>query len=401
MLRPTQRNMKRIYKGKGRSLPPSKRPRATSTSRSNSDADSEDDNDIDERQAMLAALEARSRAMLGLDPAPRAESSKQARKKMRAGTASLSGSDDDEDEDSDGGDVEAFSSDDGWGAEDGFVTDSEDELVGQAKGHNSRSVIKTTVEPRRPLIPEVIFDDNVSGRSKKEPFSMSPVERKAFLMGNTAKLMGVKIERDYGPKTQRRTRNASEEEEDQSNLKLDRTLHDMLLTSLIPDAAADSASRPVDKRNAMTSRLLELASYELPGQGSKTVSSAHLSSHPARIRTGMLHAKAKRAEKVIAEAKAAGNYHKGLGGLEDGAGSRKGPKGKLERRAEVGVETGKKKGMEARKKGDSERGRGLGMGVGRFEGGMLKLSEKEIARGSGELGGGNRFKGKGKKGKRR
>ncbi|WWD21397.1 hypothetical protein CI109_105882 [Kwoniella shandongensis] len=399
MLRSTSKNAKPSQKGKGKSALPSKRPRAASTSSSGSNDESDDDVDAaSERQAMLAALEARSRAMLGLEPIPEAESSTQAqRRRSEASDSGIVGTSEvDSDEE-----AEDFSSDDGWGAEDGFVSDSEDELAAVAKNGKSKSVIKTTVAPAQPTVPEVVFDDTLSGRTKRDPMSMSASEKRAFLNGNTAKLMGVKIEQDYGPRPQKRTRAASEEEEDQSNLKLDRTLHDMLLTGLIPDSVADSASRPVEKRNAMTSRLLELASYELPGQGSKTVSTSHFSSHPAHIRTGMLHAKTKREEKAIAEAKAAGNYHKGLGGLEDGGG-RRGPKGKLERRAEVGVETGKKKGMEGRKKGDSERGRGLGIGVGRFEGGMLRLTEREIAKGSGESGGGgSRFKGKGKKGKRR
>lgn len=62
-------------------------------------------------------------------------------------------------------------------------------------------------------------------------------------------------------------------------------------------------------------------------------------------------------------------------------------------RAGFGEEVGKKKGMEGRKE---ERGRGLAMGVGRFEGGMLRLSRSEIAIGSGREEGSFR----GKRGKR-
>ncbi len=173
-------------------------------------------------------------------------------------------------------------------------------------------------------------------------------------------------------------------------MKLDKSLHDMLLTTLLPSAAADSASRPVDKRNAVSGRLLELASYSLPGEGSKSVSSSHLSKHPANIRTGLIHAKARRDEKAHAEAQAASGLRKGYDGKKKmQSESRK----KL--RAGVGEEVGKKKGMEKRKE---ERGRGLATGIGKFEGGMLRLSKEDIARGSGEEE--RRFRGKRGKGRR-
>lgn len=42
-----------------------------------------------------------------------------------------------------------------------------------------------------------------------------------------------------------------------SNLSLDKSLHSLLMTSLIPNA--HEASRPVEKRNQMSSRLLEVS----------------------------------------------------------------------------------------------------------------------------------------------
>ena len=167
-----------------------------------------------------------------------------------------------------------------------------------------------------------------------------------------------------------------------SNLKLDKTLHDMLLTTLLPSAKADSAQRPVDKRKAVSGRLLELAQYQLPGEGSKILSSSHLSSHPAKIRAGMIHAQERRDAKARSDAEAAGSFVRGLGGL---GGEGRGKIGRRGRgtRAGVGEDVGKKKGMEGRRDND-KRDRGLGMGVGRFQRGMLKLSESDIARGSQE-----------------
>lgn len=165
-----------------------------------------------------------------------------------------------------------------------------------------------------------------------------------------------------------------------NNTKLDKTLHDMLLTTLLPSAQSATANRPVDKRNAVTGRLLELANFHLPGEGSKTVSTSHLSSHPAKIRTGMVHAKARREAKSREESEAAGSFVRGLGGLGGEGKGKKVEKGRSAR-AGLGEEVGKKKGQQGRKD-IVGRDRGLAMGVGRFKGGMLTLTESEIARGT-------------------
>lgn len=179
--------------------------------------------------------------------------------------------------------------------------------------------------------------------------------------------------------------------DDSNKLQLDKTLHDMLLNNLLPSATADAAQRPVDKRNALQGRILELASYSIPGEGSKSAheSNSRLSSHPAKIRTGIIHAQAKREAAAREEARAAGN--KGLGEVKkrnEGRGDR----------AVMGAEVGKKKGMDGRTKGDAARDRGLTMGVGRFSNGALRLSEAEIARGSEPRDGGRGGRG-GKRGR--
>lgn len=182
-----------------------------------------------------------------------------------------------------------------------------------------------------------------------------------------------------------------------SNQRLDKTLHDMLLTSLLPGEASSNAARPVEKRNAMAGRLLELADYSLPGEGAATSKAKNLSSHPAKVRTGLIHAQQRKAELQRADAEAAGSWVKGVGGLGDlgkrGAGKRKQSEREVR---EFGAETGKKKGMAGSKK---ERSKGLGMGVGRFVGGTLKISEREIERVNG-MGKGKAKKGGAKKGMR-
>ena len=147
-----------------------------------------------------------------------------------------------------------------------------------------------------------------------------------------------------------------------SHAHLDKTLHAMLLTNLF---SSTTHTRPVDKANATRSRLLALAS--IPDD------SASLSSHPAKVRTGLLKARAKRQEAQREEKNAAEGWVRGPG-----------PK-----RAKVG-ETRLRTGREARKKGmdslGSSRSRGLGGGVGKFKDGMLVLSERDVKRVEGRSG---------------
>lgn len=53
-----------------------------------------------------------------------------------------------------------------------------------------------------------------------------------------------RLEHDIGPDILR------------SNISLDKSLHSLLMTTLLPNA--HEASRPVEKRNQMSSRLLEV-----------------------------------------------------------------------------------------------------------------------------------------------
>jgi hypothetical protein len=170
------------------------------------------------------------------------------------------------------------------------------------------------------------------------------------------------------------------------NMALDKSLQHLLLTKLLPEAA--NPSRPVEKRNAIAGRLLEvrltcrvllgrtvilnryptllphkLASYAPQGQGKSTLVEKSYSSQPRKLQTAILAARAERAEKARKEAEAAGSWVRGIGGLGEGAGARKG-------------------GKSNDKRGGKERERGLTMGVGKFRDGMLTLSKAEIERGS-------------------
>lgn len=141
---------------------PTKRNLPSDSASSGSGSEGEDD----DKSAMLAALQAHSRAMFGLDGPDEAESSTQARRRLSvpSGNAVL--------EDEDEGDE--FQSDDGWGAEDGFVSDSEDE----EEDESEEEVERKTVEPIRRVV-EVV--DSSTGRGGAMD-TLTKAEKRAFLV---------------------------------------------------------------------------------------------------------------------------------------------------------------------------------------------------------------------------
>ncbi|WVN89522.1 uncharacterized protein L203_104747 [Cryptococcus depauperatus CBS 7841] len=326
---------------------------------SDSDASGSDKNGAEDDEVrklrQLAILEAHSRTLLGL---PLTTESSEGCSKTRTKV------NESENQGAEVEVVEEFQSDDGWGAEDGFVSDSED---GFQDGSHKATFSST------PCVPEVVFDPSIANSTAQ--MSISNAERRAFLNGNSSKMMGITSISDYLPGKSRLKTSTAEDLEDANAASLDKTLHNMLLTNLLPSHNSANASRPVDKRNAIQGRLMELANYELPGEGSKSLKGSLLGKHPASIRTGLLHKQQKREKAARQEAIESGSFIKGLGGLGEGLKRRK----TIEQRASLGKDI-KKKGMESRKKDDSGRERGLGMGIGRFEAGTLKLSEGDVAR---------------------
>lgn len=386
-------------KGKGKAKakappPPSLGPSSSgSGSGSGSDSDSDEGSDAEDgagedKAAMLAALEAHSRALLGL-PSTSAEGSGSG-----SGANSASGSDS-ESEGGDDDDDYDDEFDDGWGAGDAMVTDSEDEFAPSLPKRKASKPSKPSQPfqppsaaappPSAPAVVEVVFAPTSGGRTE-----VSRADKKAFLKGTSSKLMGGGVPSQLG------VQKTKEEAEDASNARLDQELHSMLLQDLLPSAS--SASRPVEKRNAISGRLRELASDSRPGEGAADLrSTARLSSHPAKVRTGLMHAAQRRAEAARSESEAAGSWVKGIGGLGDlGRGSGAGKRPNMETREERTFgDTKKKRGM-AGTGGAKKRAMGLGMGVGRFQGGALKISDREIERVNGMHKQGKRSKGPGK-----
>lgn len=129
---------------------------------------------------MLAALQAHSRSLLGIDGPEEAESSTQAQRRLSRSSSDEDGDDLDGDGDGDDDDEAEFQSDDGWGAEDDFVSDSEDGLEDITKPISQKEKEKEVVvkSAERSKVPEVVFAPQTSNSSDV----LSKAERRAFLV---------------------------------------------------------------------------------------------------------------------------------------------------------------------------------------------------------------------------
>ncbi|KAJ9104255.1 hypothetical protein QFC19_004072 [Naganishia cerealis] len=317
-----------------------------------SDSESENDN----KQDMLAALEAYNRSMLGLGEPATSRSLADVKGK---GKASAIDDDDDSEGDfgGDGVDLDAImseSDDSGEDEEDeeGELYDEDEELDGFAALHPVTEEAVQTV---------VYADTGANNRAK-----ISKADYKRFMSSKSMKILASD---NPALALDGRKRKAQEDgdEEEQSNISLDKSLHSLLMTTLLP--GAHEASRPVDKRNQMSSRLLELANVTGLGEGKAKLGESTHKGHAARMRTAIENAKVDRAEKARAQAQAAGSWVKGVGGLGDSASGPRGLTLAQKKRSEKSLDR-------------KDRDRGLAMGIGRFKGGMLTLNAQEIARGS-------------------
>jgi len=134
----------------------------------------------------------------------------------------------------------------------------------------------------------------------------------------------------------------------QNDVLLHRLVHTQLLSgSLNPELGLTSAQR----KKALEGRILELAGSSKLGRGDKTVRAQERDKASRRVRAGLLDKQKQRREKLVQEAKDMGNYHR----------------------------TVKKLFQDPLEKNTTRsRKRGLGMGVGSYGGGVLKLSKREV-----------------------
>ncbi|ETW84379.1 hypothetical protein HETIRDRAFT_381876 [Heterobasidion irregulare TC 32-1] len=133
----------------------------------------------------------------------------------------------------------------------------------------------------------------------------------------------------------------------QNDAALRRLIHTKLLSgSLNPDLELTAAQR----KKALSGRIVELAGGARLGKGEKLVREKERNRAAKHIRDGMADKQAQRRDKQLSEAKNIGNYHPTIKKLFEDPSE-----------------------LSARK-----REKGLRMGVGKFSGGMLKLSREEV-----------------------
>ncbi|KAF9226471.1 hypothetical protein BS17DRAFT_775675 [Gyrodon lividus] len=141
--------------------------------------------------------------------------------------------------------------------------------------------------------------------------------------------------------------------DERTNTQNDALLHHLVHTKLLsgslnPELNLNHAQR----EKAFSGRVLELAGSAKLGKGENSVREEESNKAAKRVREGLLRRKREREQKALEVAKNLGNYHPTLKRFYDSSSS---------------SAPGKK------------RERGLGMGIGKFVGGTLKLSREDIA----------------------
>ncbi|KAF8517842.1 hypothetical protein JB92DRAFT_3113346 [Gautieria morchelliformis] len=200
----------------------------------------------------------------------------------------------------------------------------------------------------------VVFSGSSTSRTTK-------TQGRSFMSSKVARLKESSKEASDGP------RSNEDVEKEISNAHNDALLHRLVHTQLLsgslnPELGLTAAQR----RKALAGRVLELAGDSQLGKGESNVRQEERKKASKGVRDGMVAKQKERDVKSLNEAKDVGNYHPALKRLFSASSSTQ----------------------------PRRRDRGLKMGVGRFSGGMLKLTPEEIgsvqnvrsARGRGSLG---------------
>lgn len=171
--------------------------------------------------------------------------------------------------------------------------------------------------------------------------------RKSFMSSKVANITRLESHRASSKRVDHKA-----SEDDLTNAQNDATLYRLLHTKLLsgslnPDLDLSHAER----EKALSGRLLELSGEAKLGKGESIHRQAEHNKASKRVREGLMRKKVEREQKQLVEAKNLGNYHPLLKRMYSSSASAV-PKRKRER--------------------------GLRMGVGKFEGGILKLNRQEI-----------------------
>lgn len=245
-----------------------------------------------------------------------------------------------------------------------------------ASGSSSQQSKKKA--PKSRAVETVVF----GGESRPDADELKEAKKgwKAFM---SSKIDKIALE-DQAATTNLTT---AEEEEEKQLVANDRLLSELLSTTLFaPGTGTTSKGKSNLSSNDTIARIMELSATESQrkgqaigrGWGENELKRQQLAKAPAAIRQGMRKAAGERRDKEREKAKELGTWHPSLkAGYANQATA-----------TEMGL-----------KKDTRKRQRGLGMGIGKFSGGTLKLSSQEISKvnGKGKSGGSSSKGGKGGK----
>ncbi|KAJ6614329.1 hypothetical protein B0H10DRAFT_2045736 [Mycena sp. CBHHK59/15] len=189
----------------------------------------------------------------------------------------------------------------------------------------------------------VVFSETAT---RSGPANVSQMaQKKAFMICSV--IQGVEAQARSGSSATRTVRTNA-----QNDALLHRLVHTKLLSgSLNPELDLT----PAHRRKALAGRVLELTGQAKLGKGERSVRESERNKAAKRVREGMVDKQKHRQKQQLEEAKNLGNYHPTIKKL---------------------FESSSTTSMAPNRKRD----RGLKMGVGKFSGGMLKLSRDEISR---------------------
>ncbi|KAJ7700000.1 hypothetical protein B0H17DRAFT_273864 [Mycena rosella] len=208
----------------------------------------------------------------------------------------------------------------------------------------------------------VVFSETAPKSGQSSLSSMA--QKKAFMSSKVSKLR-------EDPGVQPET-SAVDEEDERTNAQNDALLHRLVHTKLLSGSLNTELDlTPAQRRKALAGRVLELTGQAKLGKGEKSVREGERNKAAKRVREGILDKQKDRQKQQLEEAKNLGNYHPTIKKLFESTSTSEAPK--------------------------KPRDRGLKMGVGKFSGGMLKLSKDEISLGQdGPRRGSGRGRGRGR-----
>ncbi|KZV65689.1 hypothetical protein PENSPDRAFT_586468 [Peniophora sp. CONT] len=195
------------------------------------------------------------------------------------------------------------------------------------------------------LQPEiVVFSDSRDTAAPRPTKSQS----KAFMSSKVSKL---RADDSSGPSFTQQSKK-EDGDDDRTNVQNDAALHKLVHTRLLSGSLDPSLNlTSAQRKKALQGRVLELSGVAKLGKGEKAVRNKEHARASKSVRDGIDDKRVERKGKALTEAKDMGNWHptikKLLADEDDPSRTRK-------------------------------REKGLGMGVGKFEGGMLKLSRREM-----------------------